>query len=288
VDYDGSGHIGDLKKQDFREIWSGDVAQSLRTKLLSGKLPLWLCSHCRELRFIDKRNAKSMADAYAFPTRGIMVENTVNCNLRCTSCKRHVLKKIRTNTVLSEADMHKVSSIVKNYGIEMVSFLNLGEPFLCRQVGEQLAILRNENPGIFIVSHSNGLLIDTDEKRNAAMLLDEILFSIDGADQASYVKYQRGGDFEKAYSNMKSLIDYRNKRNSKKPRIKWKYILFNWNDKNELVASAIELAKQANVDALIFTPTLGPIWGISFRYYFTRSFERIGVRTWAGREIELS
>jgi wyosine [tRNA(Phe)-imidazoG37] synthetase (radical SAM superfamily) len=184
--------------------------------------------------------------------------------------------------------MHKVSSIVKNYGIEMVSFLNLGEPFLCRQVGEQLAILRNENPGIFIVSHSNGLLIDTDEKRNAAMLLDEILFSIDGADQASYVKYQRGGDFEKAYSNMKSLIDYRNKRNSKKPRIKWKYILFNWNDKNELVASAIELAKQANVDALIFTPTLGPIWGISFRYYFTRSFERIGVRTWAGREIELS
>src|SRR5215207_4996199 len=38
-DYDGSGHIGDLAKNSFPEVFFGPVAQRFREQLGQGKLP---------------------------------------------------------------------------------------------------------------------------------------------------------------------------------------------------------------------------------------------------------
>src|SRR2546430_9947420 len=39
-DYDGSGHIGDLNKNPFKEVVFGPVPQRFRTELAQGQLPL--------------------------------------------------------------------------------------------------------------------------------------------------------------------------------------------------------------------------------------------------------
>ena len=67
-----------------------------------------------------------------------------------------------------------------------------------------------------------------------------------------------------------------------------KYVLFNWNDKESFILKAIELAKEANVDFLSFWPTKSPLWGTSFRYYFTNSFKKIGMQDWRGRVVNIS
>src|ERR1035441_1571565 len=38
-DYDGSGHLGDLNKNSFKDVFMGPVAQRFRDELANGKLP---------------------------------------------------------------------------------------------------------------------------------------------------------------------------------------------------------------------------------------------------------
>src|SRR5437870_12406425 len=43
-DYNGSGHIGDLNKNSFQEVYFSPVAQRFRTELGQGKLPIMTCT----------------------------------------------------------------------------------------------------------------------------------------------------------------------------------------------------------------------------------------------------
>jgi hypothetical protein len=72
--------------------------------------------------------------------------------------------------------------------------------------------------------------------------MDEVIFSIDGCDQKSLQKYQRGGDFERMLHNLRNLVVYRDARGLNVPQIEWKYLLFNWNDRPRQIAKAIWLA----------------------------------------------
>src|ERR1700734_2696608 len=53
-DYDGTGHIGDLRKNSFEEIFFGPVAQKFRDDLAKGKIPITTCSRCGDLRRLKK------------------------------------------------------------------------------------------------------------------------------------------------------------------------------------------------------------------------------------------
>src|ERR1039458_1433377 len=48
-DYDGSGHLGDLNKSSFREVFFGPVARRFREDLAKGKLPIMTCARCGDL-----------------------------------------------------------------------------------------------------------------------------------------------------------------------------------------------------------------------------------------------
>jgi len=117
------------------------------------------------------------------------------------------------------------------------------------------------------------------------MMLDVLAFSIDGIDDATVTKYQVGGKFETMYKNLADLVSYRDRLNRKKPWLEWKYVLFNWNDRPQMIHTAIELARKIGVDSISFWPTPSPLRGISWRYYLGRFFNRIGEPSWKGREV---
>jgi hypothetical protein len=121
--------------------------------------------------------------------------------------------------------------------------------------------------GGFPNTSTNGMMIDSDEKREAALLVDRMQISLDGIDQAMAARYQRGIDFAHAYRNMKSLVDYRDTRGLARPQIIWKYLLFWWNDHRQHLQTALELGRQAGVDEMLFEKTVSPYYGISWRYY---------------------
>jgi pyruvate-formate lyase-activating enzyme len=178
----------------------------------------------------------------SLPHRGMLLENTVACNLACPGCIRPAVAKIRKKTRLSLDDVLKVAELIQRLKLEKLFYLNRGEPFLSPDILEELKIIRELNPNVHIATSTNGMLLDTDAKREAALLMDEVIFSIDGCDQKSLQKYQRGGDFERMLHNLRNLVVYRDARGLNVPQIEWKYLLFNWNDRPRQIAKAIWLA----------------------------------------------
>jgi len=265
-DLDGSGHIGDLNRQSLEECFSGKTATRFREELAEGRLPLADCARCWDLHTIDKDEARRFVHEYRLPTY-VMVENTSACNLRCLSCPRERIRQIRSKVSMSLEDVRRVAVELKEAGVKRVGYLNFGEPFLSRDIGKELQIIREINPGIWIDTSTNALFIDTQEKREAALLIDRMQVSLDGVTQEMAGKYQRGMDFDRAYRNMQELVAYRDAKGRAKPTIIWKYLLFRWNDRKADLRKAVELAKEANVDSILFEKTVSPFYGLPLRSY---------------------
>ena len=202
-DYDARSVIGDLSRDTLEDIFAGPRAAWFRRRLADGRFPIDTCLGCSERRRAPRAEAERHVAEFAIPKRGIMVENTVLCNLSCGSCVRNVLMQTRSQKTLELEDIRKISDLLQRQGIETLYYFKFGEPFLSPRIDEELRIIRGANPGLKIVISTNGGPLDSDRKRDAALMADHIFFSIDGPDTATLGKYQAGGSFETAYGNMK-------------------------------------------------------------------------------------
>ena len=282
-DYDGTGHIGDLRKNSFEEIFFGPVAERFRSELARGKIPVPTCARCilQQLPSKDAQPPKPV-----LPTRGVLLENTVVCNVDCIGCARVGAANIRVNKTMPLAELSRMADLTARLGMERIYYLNLGEPFLSPTICEELPLLRAKNPDCFIQTSTNGVLLNTDAKRAAALNFSQILFSVHGVSDAMCEKYMLRGSFEKAFAAMKGIAEYRDARGLKAPILEWKYLLFNWNDSPQTIQRAIALAKECGVDIISFWPTRNPFYGVSWRYHFGQ-LDGIGVKSWKGREVVL-
>src|SRR4051812_40003915 len=210
-DYNGSGHIGDLKKNSFEEVFFGQAAQRLRSELARGKLPISSCTRCGDLMRVRKSEVKTVAslpdshplrtskahaadqapasaakatneaDVFAgpvprLPYRGMLLENTVRCNIDCVGCDRQSAARIRTSQQMELPALSRMADLVHDLGLQQLFYLNLGEPFLSRNIGQELALLRSKNPDCRIVISSNAIVVNSDAKREAALSASHILF----------------------------------------------------------------------------------------------------------------
>jgi len=284
-DYDGSGHIGDLRLETLDQIFASPAAQGFRAALAAGRLPILTCASCPELRSATAVKARHHRDHWQVCKKGIMVENTVACPYRCTACYRSMVLGTRRATHMTLDDLRTVAGTIREHGIEHVSFFNLGETFAAPQVCEQLRILREYNPDVLILISTNGMLLNNEAKQEAAMLADHLVFSIDGIDDRTMNRYQQGASFPRVYENLRKFMSYRRQKGKTSPTVEWKYVLFNWNDRPRMLRQAIELARAAGVDSITFCPTASPVYGVSWRYFLHPFHRRLGEPTWKGREV---
>ena len=182
--------------------------------------------------------------------------------------------------------LDKLLADLQNRGIKTVYPFFDGEIFVNPESYEILRRIRKELPEVFILFHTNGVLLDNKEKRSAVIeTADQVIFSIDGATSGTYLKYRKGGDFEKAFRNMSDLISERDRSGKKYPLVDWKYLVFRWNSSRRELKHARKLAQEAGVDRLIFMPTIRPFWGISLYHLLIKGIaqEKIG-RLYADRK----
>jgi uncharacterized Fe-S cluster-containing radical SAM superfamily protein len=286
-DYEGTGQIGDLKKNTFEEVFFGAKAQQFREDLARGKMPIPICARCGDLKRLPPESPKTPPKP-RLPYRGILLENTVKCNVDCTGCARENAAGLRLNKQLTMplVEMEKMGDLVQRLGMRQLFYLNLGEPFLSPTIGPELTMLRQKNPAMRIVTSTNGVLLNTDTKREAALNFDHIFFSVHGITNEMSEKYMHRGHFDKAYEAMRAMAEFRNARGRTNPILEWKYLLFNWNDKPEYLARAIEMAKETKLDFISFWPTNNPFWGMSWRYRLGW-LNKFGRKNWKGLEVDL-
>ena len=290
-DFDGSGHIGDLHNETLDQIFHGDKANNLRTALSNGSFPLSACPVCPELSLVAIDTISALLASCHVPHRGIMVENTAACNLQCPLCRRKELLGIRKKTSLELPDVAKVASVLNDYGIESVYYFNLGEPFLPNDIYNQIKTLREKNPNIRIITSTNGMLLESEEKLEAALLMDYIFISLDGVTQEMVSRYQVGGNFMKIYENMARLAARAAQKSKtaeaeiRTPIIEWRYILFRWNDAPAHIDRAIQLAKEAGVDLIVFSPGSARFMDRSYRFRFHPYFTKLGKKKPSGEIV---
>lgn len=291
-DYDGQGHIGDLRSETLAEIFSGETVRRFQADLASHRFPTNVCSSCFELAPIPPERLAGGPVPGALPVKGVMVENTALCNLRCPMCGRDELLAIRTQHSMSLADVENVADLIAEHRIRQVSYFNLGEPFLSPTIRDEIAILRERNPDVRLVVSTNGALVEGDDKLEAALLLDYLYFSIDGVSQETLSHYQVRGDFERSFGNMRRLIERRTRAAeagaSRLPTIEWKYVLFRWNDQPEHIETALRLAKEAGVDLLGFYPGATERKNRSLRFQSDPFFATAGEHVDGGVVIDVS
>jgi len=285
-DYDGTGHIGDLKKNSFAEVFFGPVATKFREDLAKGIMPIPTCSRCGDLRRMTRAESKKPLPQARLPYRGMLLENTVRCNVDCVGCAREGAANIRTSKQMSLAELSQMADLAQQLGLQQLFYLNLGEPFLSPNVCQELPLLRAKLPDCRIVISTNGILLNTDARREAALSISQILFSVHGINDEMCEKYMLRGSFEKARAAMREMVAYRNARGLKSPVLEWKYLLFNWNDHPKHIARAIEMAKEIGVDIISFWPTHNPFYGMSWRYRLG-GLNHVGIKNWKGREVDL-
>ena len=118
--------------------------------------------------------------------------------------------------------------------------------------------VRRTHPYTRIATNTNGLVLTPSQIKAIAeeSLMDRVIFSIDGANPASYRKYRVGGDLSKALKKMAALVEACREAGtwrrlvSDPPggvQIAWQYILFEWNDSDEELAEAQNLAQTIGV-----------------------------------------
>jgi hypothetical protein len=158
--------------------------------------------------------------------------------------------------------------------LELIEYYGYGEPFIHRDSISFLREVRRTRPDVEIVTATNGTVMTPAqiEAIAAEALLDRVVFSIDGATPESYRKYRVGGSFDKAFAKMKSLVEACQAAKTwrkcvlgpkGKVQITWQYILFEWNDSEEEVLLARQLAHDIDVP-IEWTVTSG--YGASKRF----------------------
>jgi hypothetical protein len=163
-----------------------------------------------------------------------------------------------------------------------VDFFNYGEAFLHKRAVEMCEYVKAKFPQIYLYTSTNGLALkDESARRLVHSGIDEVTFSIDGASQQTYERYRQRGRFDVAIANLRAMADEKRKAGRDVPVLNWRYILFTWNDGDEEMQRAREMAAEIGVDRLTWEITDHPEDAYSRRFVpGSPDYERIRYEIW--------
>jgi len=283
----GERPLGHLGENAICEIWNSERVQEIRKGLNSGYSPFCLpCGLKRRLAAGERITAQPVFQP-VLPR--IFLEPTVVCNLSCFEavCSRgSPLLRSRERKYFPVDEFRALIDQV-GAGLIRLDFFNYGEPFAHPQAVEMLEYVKARFPSIYLYVSTNGLLLGSDAiARLARAAVDEITFSVDGADQRTYARYRCGGKLARALAVMRDLVRERNRLQREVPFINWRCILFNWNDSDWQMGKIRRLARRIGVDRLVWEITDHPAAGRSEKYQIgTPSWQEIFHEIWDTSQI---
>lgn len=174
------------------------------------------------------------------------IEPTSICNLKCPECPTgaNLLKRPRGSITVEH-----YRAMVDHLSAHLV-YLNLyiqGEPFMHPQFEELVRIADKKN--IYTSTSTNGHFIDRDKAGKVVRAgLRRIIFSMDGATQATFSAYRIGGDIEKVIAGIEHVVLAKKRLKVRFPIVVLQFLVFKHNE-HELTAIR-EMAHALGVDKL--------------------------------------
>ncbi len=255
----GKRVLGDARTASVADVWGGETARQLRTDLNGGGSRF--CGDCPlKLPLKGAEPPQRGLDVPMLPSR-LYIECTAACNISCDQACCAPETGIARTRQAGMLDFDLFRRVVDEAGpsLARIDFFNYGEAFLHKRAVEMCEYIKSRYPHIYLYTSTNGLAFRDDQIRRLARSgIDEVTFSIDGATAASYAKYRRRGDFDKAIGNLRTLVDEKHAGGRDVPFVNWRYILFTHNDSDEEMLRARTLASDIGVDRLCWEITDHP------------------------------
>lgn len=196
--------------------------------------------------------------------RMLQLEPISHCNLACPACpvtQFDADPSYRDDRAATLPLATMLDVVDQLPALEKILFYNFGEPFLHPQAIDFLREVRRRRPEVVLHTSTNGLAFTPAkiEAIAAESLLDRIVFSIDGATEASYRRYRVGGSLTRALEALENLVAAARRHGTRERLdIVWQYILFEWNDSPKEIAAARSRAAAIGVPLrFILTHTAG-------------------------------
>ena len=260
--------LGDVRSSSVEDVWRGETITRLREALNAGGSTF--CGDC-SLKLPLKRDAAPAVrpvDAGALPSQ-MYIECTAACNISCNQAVCAPETGITRTRQAGMLDFELFRRTIDEAGpsLQRIDFFNYGEAFLHKRAVEMCEYIKTRFPHIYVYTSTNGLALTEEQARRLVHSgIDEVTFSIDGATQASYVKYRQRGRFDVAIRNLRAMADEKRRSGCEAPFLNWRYILFAWNDSDAEMGVARRLAADIGVDRLCWEITDHPEDSYSRRF----------------------
>lgn len=275
LDHRGRNRLGSIFEDDFDSLIRNfgeerllAMAEPLRRPMCHDcftKLPRWHQKGVPRAGWMNEEIGTQEMDEYRklFDPEKLTfnIELSSACNLRCIGCA-HADSRFRFSRSETNIDMDRLMEWLGGNldRIEQIRLYHMGETWAHPRWFEFCRFLKEANPAIKLFTSTNGMLLNSEEKLRQVIDsgIDHVMFSIHGAFQESTKAYM-GETFhvETAFAIARELVKLRGPR-SIKPYLSWKYLLFEWNDSDEEINSALRLLDDIGFDEIHFTITSQP------------------------------
>src|SRR5688572_1985725 len=240
----GKRVLGDTRTETVSAVWTGARAAALRRDLNAGGSKF--CGDCPLKLPLKKDDRPPQRDlgVPALPSR-LYVECTAACNISCFQACCAPETGITRTRQAGMLDYDLFTRVIDEAGPSLVriDFFNYGEAFLHKRAVEMCEYIKTKFPHIYLYTSTNGLALNEEKARRLVHSgIDEVTFSIDGASQDSYVRYRQRGNFDGAIANLRAMTDEKARAGRDVPQLNWRYILFTWNDNDEEMQRARQMA----------------------------------------------
>ena len=209
------------------------------------------------------------------------VEPANYCNLSCPLCMTTSETSSRPRSLLPFEDFRRFLDDAGDH-LLLIVLWNWGEPFLHPEIFRMIAAAKEK--GILVHTSTNGN-IPFDEARAEKLVdsgLDTMIFGVDGACQETYGLYRKGGDLEKVWENIRTVLRVRAARGSAVPRVNLRFVVMKHNERE--IPRMREIARELRVDFLSFkTVDMPPARGSDLDPRYAPGAERYRRYAYEGR-----
>ncbi len=160
----------------------------------------------------------------------ICIDVTNKCNLHCPYCPtgRGEQGGRGRGSISYETFCHILDELGPYaYNLEL---FNWGEPFFNKELPRLITYAGTKGVQTVISSNLSFPMTDDYARSIIEAGLGCLTGAIDGADQASYEIYRRGGNFEMALNNLRRFARLKREMGSEYPNLTWQYLAFAQNE----------------------------------------------------------
>ncbi len=176
----------------------------------------------------------------------ISIEPTTSCNLSCPECPSGLKKFTRPAGTMGIGAFRQIIDQLSPHLLYLTLYFQ-GEPMLNHHFFSMVDYAKKQR--IMVATSTNGHFLDTENARKIVESgLDRLIFSMDGMDQETYVKYRAGGNLEKVKQGIANVLNWKKKLGKVHPLVELQFLVLGTNEHQLPLVK--DFAREMKVDKL--------------------------------------